>query len=518
MPQLFSNSSSVVSQSEQEEYLNYIPPVDSKKSPKPENESTTQPKEYFYGTQELLDALPRVWTRSVLYVALGFVIIVVPWTTLSKVDETGSAKGRVEPKGATQKLDSPALGSVIAVNVKEGETVKAGQTLLEIESDVLKTELQQAHSKLEGLQNRYSNLEALKNQLQLSLNTQQQQNQAQELAKLAQVEQAQQNLNTLKTAYNFQKEEKLAKVNQTKQALESSKAAYKLAGLRFEAALEKVPRYKKAYEDGAISQDRFKEIEQSKKEDEERLIQAGTEISQAQSSLQEQQSSYERTLLQAKSDIQQAQLRLQEEQRSYQSLIHTGKLAKLKTEEQLKEHQSQINALQSEIAQAKNQIASLKIQLEQRRVRAPIDGVIFELPVTKPGAVVQPGQRVAQIAPKNSTVVLKALMPNEHSGFLKVGMPVKIKLDAYPFQDYGVVQGQVSWISPDSKIQQTSQGDVNTFELEITMPQPYVQAGRKRIPLITGQTATAEVIIRQRRIIDYVLDPFKKLQKDGAAF
>ncbi len=519
MPQPLSNSSSETSQTEQDEYLNHIAPADSKKPPKPQHGSTAEKEqEFFYGSQELLDALPRVWTRSLLYVAVGFAAIVLPWTTMSKIDETGSAKGRIEPKGATQKLDSPALGSVIAVNVKEGEAVKAGQTLLEIESDVLKTELQQAHSKLEGLQNRYTNLETLKTQLRLSLNTQQQQNQAQELAKLSQVEQARQNLDTLKTAYNFQKEEKLAKVNQTKQVLESSKAAYKLAEIRFEADQEKIPRYKKAYEDGAISQDRFKEVEQSKKEDYERLVQARTEISQAQSSLQEQQSSYERTLHQAKADIQQAELRLQEEQRSYQSLIHTGKLAKLKTEEQLKEQQSQINTLKSEVAQTKSQITSFKIQLQQRIVRAPIDGVIFELPVTKPGAVLQPGQRVAQIAPKNSTVILRALMPNEHSGFLKVGMPVKVKLDAYPFQDYGVVQGQVSWISPDSKVQQTSQGDINTFELEIAMPQPYVQAGLKRIPLTAGQTATAEVIIRQRRIIDYVLDPFKKLQKDSTAF
>ncbi|GAA6619413.1 HlyD family efflux transporter periplasmic adaptor subunit [Scytonema sp. NUACC26] len=519
MPQLFSNSSSALSQTEQDEYLNRIPPVDSKKPQELQHESTAdKEQEFHYGTQELLDALPRVWTRSLLYVAVGFAAIVLPWSTLSKIDETGSARGRIEPKGATQKLDSPALGTVIAVNVKEGEIVKAGQTLLEIESDVLKTELQQAQLKLEGLQNRYANLETLKNQLVLSLNTQQQQNKAQELAKLSEVEQERQNFDALKTAYNLQKEEKLAKVNQIKQALESSKAAYKVAEVRFQASQEKVPRYKKAYEDGAISQDRFKEVEQSKKEDYERLVQARTEISQAQSSLQEQQSSYERTLLQAKSDIQQAQLRVQEEQGSYQSLIHTGRLAKLKTEEQLKEQQSQINAIQSEIAQTKSQITSLKIQLQQRRVRAPIDGVIFELPVTKPGAVLQPGQRVAQIAPKNSSVVLKAQMPMEHTGFLKMGMPVKIKLDAYPFQDYGVVQGRVNWISPDSRVQQTSLGDVNTFELEITIPQPYIQSGRKRIPLTAGQTATAEVIIRQRRVIDYVLDPFKKLQKDGAAF
>jgi HlyD family secretion protein len=148
-------------------------------------------------------------------------------------------------------------------------------------------------------------------------------------------------------------------------------------------------------------------------------------------------------------------------------------------------------------------------------VRSPIDGIIFELPVEKPGPVVESGQIVAQIAPKNAALILKAQMPSQQSGFLKVGMPVKIKFDAYPFQDYGVVQGRVSWISPDSKIQTSSQGNVETYEMDITIDQPYIQAGNKRIFLTPGQTASAEVIIRQRRVIDFVLDPFKKLQKSG---
>ena len=64
-------------------------------------------------------------------------------------------------------------------------------------------------------------------------------------------------------------------------------------------------------------------------------------------------------------------------------------------------------------------------------------------------------------------------------------------------------------------MQQTPQGNNESFELEITLKQPYVDNGEKRVYLTAGQTANAEVIIRQRRIIDFVLDPFKKLQKDG---
>ncbi|MBD2773637.1 HlyD family efflux transporter periplasmic adaptor subunit [Iningainema tapete] len=474
---------------------------------------TEDTNDWFLGTEELLDALPRPWTRSILYVLIGFAMLVVPWAMLSKIDETGTARGRIEPLGATRKLDSPATGSVTAVKVKEGETVKTGQVLVELESDVLRTELQQAQAKLSGLQSQRQQLNLLKNQVELAIRVQNQQNQAQQSEKLAQIQQAQQNLDTLQTNYYLQKEEKLAQVNQKKLAIDSIKAAYELAQVRYRGAQEKVPRYKKAYQEGVLPQDRLMEIQQSVKENYQNLLQAKSEISRSQSSLKEEQSSYERTIRQANSDIQQAQLRLQEQQRSYKTLIHTGKLSVLKSQEQIKDLQSQITAIQSQIAQTGSMSTSLKLQMQQRVVRSPVDGVIFELPIKKPGQVVQPGQLIASIAPNGSPLVLKAQMPIQHSGFLKVGMPVKIKFDAYPFQDYGVISGNVNWISPDSKISTTTAGNLETFELDITLKQPYIKTENKQTPLTPGQTATADVIIRQRRVIDFLLDPFKKLHQ-----
>jgi HlyD family secretion protein len=127
----------------------------------------------------------------------------------------------------------------------------------------------------------------------------------------------------------------------------------------------------------------------------------------------------------------------------------------------------------------------------------------------------QPGQAITQIAPQGSPLVFRAQMPSSESGFLRVGQPVKLKFDAYPFQDYGVVQGHLRWISPDSKVEETPQGKLETFELEIVLEQTYIQTQNKRVALTPGQTATAEVIVRQRHLIDFILDPFKKLQKGG---
>ncbi|AOY84117.1 HlyD family efflux transporter periplasmic adaptor subunit [Moorena producens JHB] len=494
------------------------PPIQTASSPSassPSASSQSLGDDWSEVTHDLLNTLPRPWTRGLLYLLVICAGTLLPWSMLSKVDETGSARGRIEPKGKTIRLDAPVSGTVAALKVKEGEIVKAGQILLELESDLVRAELEQLHQRQTGQQNRLAQLEILKNQLMLGLHTQQQQNQAQELEKQVQVEQAKYNLDSLKNIHNLQKDEKLAQINQVKQSIESSQATYKLALIRLSAAQERLPRYKQAFEQGVISQDRFIEAEQLVKENYQSVVQAQSDILQAKSRLKEHQGGYERIIHEAKADIQQAELRLKEQKRSYQSLVQGSKLAMLKIEEQLKNLETEITTLQAEIAQAKTQIKSLEFQLEQRVLKAPATGTVFHLPIQGAGDVVQPGEVIVEIAPENSSLVLRAQIATTESGSLQVGMPVKMKFDAYPFQNYGVLKGNLSWISPDSKMTETNQGKLESFELEIELEKPYIEAQDKKITLTPGQTATAEVIVRQRRVIDFVLDPFKKLQKSG---
>jgi HlyD family secretion protein len=526
---------------------------------------SSQSHDWSHATKELLDTLPQVWTRGLLYFLLVFVAIILPWAMFSEVDETGTARGRLEPQGKTVKLDAPVAGTVAEINVKAGEEIQAGQPLLVLESELVRAELQQLKMKQEGQLNRLNQLELLRNQLLLAVGTQQQQNQAQELEKLAQVNQAKRNLEALESVYNLQKEEKLAQVNQAQQNLEaleqvyhlqkeeklaqvnqaqqsvdSSKANYNLAQIRLSGATEKASRYQQAFENGVISQDRFQDVAQLAEENAEQLVQVQSEIAQAESRvkeqqesyqrtiqqaqaeidqaqlrLQEQQNSYQRTIQQAQAEIEQAQLRFEEQQRSYNSLVHSGELALLKTQEQLKTLETQITTLKAEIAQNKSQIESLEFQLNQRILAAPINGTVFQFPIQGKGSVVQPGELIAEIAPQGTSLILRAQMATSQTGFLQQGMAVKLKFDAYPFQDYGVVAGKVTDISPTSKITETDSGNGATYELEIQLEKTCIPTPKECIALRPGDTATAEVIVRQRRIIDLILDPFKKLQQGG---
>ncbi len=514
MPHTHHNSSSLARKDEYEAYTP-SPPYEEDRKEQSSPEVAEKSENLHYGTEELLDALPRVWSRSLIYVFVGFLAVGLPWSMVSTVDETGSAIGRIEPLGAIRKLDSIAGGTVTAVKVKEGDQVKTEQILLQLNNDTVKTELERIREKQAGLENQVSQLELLKKQIELTASTQEQQNQSQALEKKAQVNQAIQDLNAKQSTYKLQNLEKQSLVNQAKQQIQTFVNEQKSAQARLDIDRNQVERYSKLLKDGAVSAAQIDNLRKEQQESKRTYEKAESDIKQAQFRLAEETNRYQTTMNQLQSEIEQAKLRLSEQQSSYQSAVNAGKLALLKTQEQLKDLQRQINSTKSEIAQIKSEITSLNIQMQQRIVRSPIDGIVFELPVSKPGEVLQPGQRIARIAPKDSGFVLKAQMPVKETGFLKTGMPVKVKFDAYPFQEYGILPGKVTWISPDSKVEQTPLGGSETYELRIALEKPYIENGSRRIPLTPGQTAQAEVIIRQRRAIDFLLDPFKKLQKGG---
>lgn len=491
------------------------------------NTDTSEPEERWAGsTQELLNTLPRVWSRGFVYLLIILVSVGLPWTFFSKVDETGKARGKIEPKGQTLKIDAAVSGKVTKILAEEGQVVSKGQELLQIESEAVVSQLEQQREKLAGQKNQLARLRSLKEKHVETLDSQRQQNLAQTAEKLAQLEQAQKGVESSGEMYASQKQEKEAQLEQAEKVIKTNQAAYELAKIRVKSTSEKIPRYRQAYRDGAISQDRLMEATQLAEEAKQEVKKAEFELEQAKSSLKEVKSSYQTLVEEQTMESEQAELRLSEQEGSSTSLQYTNNLALLETEKKLQDTKAQIAALEGEIAQTTNQVKSLEFQLTQYTIEAPVSGTIFEFPIENAEATVESGEVVAMIAQvKNnlypeSDLILRAKMPSSETAFLKPGLPAKLKLDAYPFQDYGIVDGHVSWISPDSKAATDPQtGQTNEagefFELEISVDRPYLATAEEQIPITPGQTATAEIVIRQRRLIDYFLEPFKKLKKGG---
>jgi hemolysin D len=468
-----------------------------------------------FATQELMDALPNVWSRGLLYVLLILVATVLPWAMLSQVDETGSARGQLTPKAATVDIAAPTAGTVVAVRVKEGQSVEKGQVLLELDSALQRSNLQQTLDKLEGQKNRLAQITQLQTQLVSTFNTQRLQNQSQALEKQAQIDQAQDNLGTARRNKPLQESEKYAQVEQAQQALDSAKRNYVLAQQQAKKEAIEVQRYRELFKQNAIAEVQVVEVERKADASKQLMGQAIAAVSQAEKRLKEQLSSYKSLQQTLQSDQTQSESRLSEKQNNQRSLAESAKLALLETQKQRKDAEGQVRILRTEMAQTQNQIQNLTRQLQERTIVAPENGILFQMPVKTAKAYLQTGQLVAQLAPQGSPLTLRAQMPSQNSGFLKVGQAVKLKFDAYPFQTYGVVPGRLVSISPNSKTVDTPQGKVQVFDIEVSPDRTEIRSNGKLIDLTAGQAATAEVVIRQRRVIDFLLDPFKQLQKDG---
>ncbi len=430
-------------------------------------------------THDTLNTLPKLWSRGLLYLTLIFTAVLLPWAALSEVDEVGTAQGRLEPRGNTIRLDAPVAGTVATISVKEGQPIQKGQPLMALQSDIVNADLQQAQVKLEGLLNRGTQLIAVKSQLENSFSTAQLQVKAQAVSQQATID----------------------KVKKQQTSLQESLS---LIQNLLEKDQEKIARLNELSKQGAVPR--------SQAEDAERvMIQNNQQLQKTQT------------------DIQQAEAEVQKQQSEYQRILRDGDLSLSDKTKQVKELQSQIIDTQSEAGQTKNLIKSLQYQRQQRVLYSPANGTLFQLLIQQPGAVVQPGQAIAQIAPKTARLVFRAQIDNRETGFLKVGLPAKLKFDAYPFQDYGLIPGKVNWISPTSTLapQPTSTASSsssssaaasnmqNRFTVEIELEQTTVQAKGNAIALKAGQTATAEIIIRRRRVLDLFLDPFRKLKQGG---
>ncbi|MBA4456559.1 biotin/lipoyl-binding protein, partial [Cylindrospermopsis raciborskii CS-506_B] len=364
------------------------------------------PVDSSFATNELLDALPQRWTRGLFYFLIAFMAIALPWGMLSRVDETGTARGRLEPQGGTikQKLNlthtSAALNSQTAkveiLKVKEGSTVKAGDILMELDSLPIRDRMTQLQIQLQSQKNRLNVLKEQKNQLETELRTQERQNQSQQLEKLSQVEQARQNFQSLKITYNLQEQEKLTQVAQAKQQLEDSNTAYDLAQIQLQKALGEVERYQDLFRKGVVAQVRVVEQESIANEKQIILKKSQADMKQANLRLIEQNRIHERIVNQGKADIKQAELRLAEQENSLQTLTHAGEISLSKIQEQLKNLNGQTNSLESDLMQTEKEIDSLKLELKKRVVTAQVGGTIFNLGITGVGDVVQQGAMIVE--------------------------------------------------------------------------------------------------------------------------
>ncbi|HZS09476.1 MAG TPA: HlyD family efflux transporter periplasmic adaptor subunit [Blastocatellia bacterium] len=166
---------------------------------------------------------------------------------------------------------------------------------------------------------------------------------------------------------------------------------------------------------------------------------------------------------------------------------------------------------QNRLARLQSEITAAEIALGHTTITAPVSGVITTLEVRSSGAVVQPGQTVATIAPAGARLLLETQVLNKDVAMVDKGLPVKLQFDAFPYQDYGVIEGVVVDISPDA---QNSKEQGSFYKVMIAPQQNEFIARGRRLPLRPGLTATALVITARKSVLSILLEPFNRLRSE----
>lgn len=144
----------------------------------------------------------------------------------------------------------------------------------------------------------------------------------------------------------------------------------------------------------------------------------------------------------------------------------------------------------------------------QRQVlRSPIDGIVQQLAVVTVGGVVTPAQVLMKVVPDQAALEVLAQVPNRDIGQLRVGQRALNKVEAFDFTRYGAVEGTVAWVGAEA-VQDPRLGLVYPVRIRIEPAQAPVSAATgDPVLLRPGMNVVTEVATGQRRLIDYFLSP-----------
>ncbi len=460
------------------------PAIESHTSPQ---SAPSLPSRWSTSLQTVLDRPPPSLPHRLVMGGVVFCAAFSTWATTSQMEEIGRAQGRLVPQGEPFKVHPVVSGKIAQVYVHEGQVVKAGQAIAALDNEIALNHLDGLRQERTSYEKELLQTAALIDKTRLEAQTRQAIASAEVRAQEAAIAQAQAKIAGQDTT-----------IAQSQERAVTSQAVLNQLQTDADAQKERLVRLKYLVDEGALARDQ--------------LYQAQRNFGDRQRSITQQVGDIQQTVADSqrlKSDLQQAIAESQGLRAQLTQRYAEGQNAHVQAQQTIQQLLMQQTELQAKLQQSEKQLQQAQTEIKQLTLKAPVDGVVMSLNVRNRGEVVQPGQTIAEMASQTAPLILAAALPTREAGFVKVGDSVQIKFDAYPYQDYGMVRGKVTTISPDVKVDDRL-GAV--YRVDIALDR---QSSSQVTRLKAGQTATAEIIIRRRTVAEMLLDPIRQLQKSG---
>ena len=505
-----------------------------------------------------------VWSQAIIWGIIGVTTASIIWAAVAKIEQVVPARGQLKPQGEVKEIQAPFNGVVEEVLVKNGDRVKKGQVLVKLDSTtssaelagktkvrqslaqqnqfyraVLSQSLKPAEVERAIIQLKLSQEKAAlvrdrltymaENQLyKIQLGSAENKNQL-TLEQSARLRAANNELLSRAAAKKFE-------VEQAQKELQKNQVQLADAQLQLIKDRQVLAEIRERNLKGIMEAERSLAIDQNILETVQPLMEEGA-LAKLQVEKQKQ-SIYDRhkQLIEQKANgnvdlekqKQQIQTRLadierlQEEEKrlrysigkAKEELINTLAFTEKDVRDKIAANEQKIaeidTSLTKTIVQNENQIADLdsqisaaKVTLKYQVMKAPVSGTVFDLKAT-PGYVPQSAQAVQsdpllKIVP-DDYLVAQVNITNQDIGFVRPGMKADVRIDSFPYSEFGDIKGKVSWISSDA-LKPNEVEKYYRFPAKIALDSQFLKAGDREISLQSGMSVTANIKVRENRTV-----------------
>ena len=211
-------------------------------------------------------------------------------------------------------------------------------------------------------------------------------------------------------------------------------------------------------------------------------------------------------------------------------LLKTGDVSKadiLRLQRQVVEIDSKITTIRNKYFQdcqtdlSKNQedletnrqvLALRKEQFVNTVIKAPMDGVVRNVRITTRGGVAKQGEEIMQIVPVDDDLVIEAKVQTADVAFIRPGLPVSVKMDAYDYSIYGSLSGDITYISSDALYDENrSVNDKPFYKVQVKVTgKNYIGNAAEKIKIQPGMTANVEIKTASHTVWNYMTKPITK--------
>lgn len=419
-------------------------------------------KQFLPSALEIIETPPSPSGRITIWLIFIIILTAIIWSIVGKVDEVAIARGKVIPHGKVKVIQTPENGIILDLHVEEGDIVSTGDKLVELDPTLSQIDYETSKTTYENLKSEIALLE--KELTGQTVDLEQLINEGVDRSfVLTLMELRAQN------KQNLENSEKTIS-HEIAQANSSYEAALVQKGIiekRITMLKEEVKDMKTLYESGAIAK-----VDYKKKCDELAILESELQASKQQ--------------------IINTSEKIQESRQNYNNL----------SEDYRKELLATIVQKQTQLLTAEAQMNKSAKVKNMNTILCPVDGKVNGLGNTAIGGVVQATTPIMTIVPKDTPMIIEASILNKDIGFVHEGQLADIKVDTFPFQKYGVLEGQIIFISPDA-YKDEQLGEV--YKIKVKPLTTTFDIEGKEMTISSGMTTTVEVKVGRRRIIEFFL-------------